>query len=177
MERPGTCPAATPTGRPRDGSPSSLWGARLQPAPGWLERVRYGVVATIAHNARWSTPGPRPPERPERQHEPRPVCSAGRATQAMNEGQKLSVVHARHRLLPARGPRPPGRLRVHNGHYGMRCFHPLGVMVGETGHWLDLALRPGNVHTAEGAKDVLLPLVARAPGRSRRSTPGRKPSA
>lgn len=45
----------------------------------------YGVVATIAHNARWSTPGPRPPERPKRQHEPRPVCMA-RAHRSIEHG-------------------------------------------------------------------------------------------
>ena len=34
-------------------------------------------------------------------------------------------------------------------------------MLGETGHWLGLKLRPGNVHTADGAADMLLPLVDR----------------
>ena len=89
--------------------------------------------------------------------------SAARAIRAMNEGQKLSECTLDIDSYP---------LEVHghqagsefNGHYGMRCFHPLGVMVGETGHWLDLALRRGNVHTAEGAEDVLLPLVARSRG-------------
>ena len=49
-----------------------------------------------------------------------------------------------------------------NGHYDMRCYHPLGVMLGETGHWLDLALRPGAVHTANGAKEMLSPLIDQA---------------
>ncbi len=48
-----------------------------------------------------------------------------------------------------------------NAHYGRRCYHPLGVMLGETGHWLGLKLRPGSVHTADGATDMLLPLIDR----------------
>ena len=50
----------------------------------------------------------------------------------------------------------------HNGYYRTRCYHPLGVMLGETGHWLDLKLRSGNVHTASGAKEMLEPLIDRA---------------
>lgn len=49
----------------------------------------------------------------------------------------------------------------HDGCYRTRCYHPLGVMLGGTGHWLDLKLRSGNVHTADGAEEVLLPLVER----------------
>jgi len=48
-----------------------------------------------------------------------------------------------------------------NKHYGRACYHPLGVMLCETGHWLGLKLRPGKVHTADGAADMLLPLVDR----------------
>ena len=47
----------------------------------------------------------------------------------------------------------------YNGHDKARCYHPLGVMLGETGDWLDLELRPGNVHTANGAKAMLGPLI------------------
>ena len=35
-------------------------------------------------------------------------------------------------------------------------------MLGETGHWLDLKLRPGNVSTADGANEMLEPLIDRA---------------
>jgi hypothetical protein len=34
-------------------------------------------------------------------------------------------------------------------------------MLGETGHWLGLDLRPGNVHTADRAASFLLPLIDR----------------
>jgi hypothetical protein len=50
----------------------------------------------------------------------------------------------------------------HNGYYRTRCYHPLGVMLGETGHWLNLELRPGAVHTANGAEEMLEPLIDRA---------------
>ncbi len=48
-----------------------------------------------------------------------------------------------------------------NGHYGVRCYHPLVAMIGETGDLLDARLREGNVHTAEGALEFILPLLDR----------------
>ena len=49
----------------------------------------------------------------------------------------------------------------YNGHDKLRCFHPLGVMLGETGHWLGLKLRPGDVHTADGGSEMLPPSIDR----------------
>ena len=46
-----------------------------------------------------------------------------------------------------------------NGHYGIRCFNPLIAML-DTGHWLGVELRPGNVHTANGVRDFLQPILA-----------------
>jgi hypothetical protein len=59
-------------------------------------------------------------------------------------------------------PRENGEqeLSVWNGHYACTCYHPLFVF----NHFGDLercALRPGNVHSADGWKDVLEPLVTR----------------
>jgi hypothetical protein len=51
-------------------------------------------------------------------------------------------------------------LSVWNGHYACTCYHPLFVF----NHFGDLercALRPGNVHSADGWKDVLEPVVTR----------------
>jgi hypothetical protein len=51
-------------------------------------------------------------------------------------------------------------LSVWNGHYACTCYHPLFVF----NHFGDLercALRPGNVHSADGWKDVLGPVVTR----------------
>lgn len=46
-----------------------------------------------------------------------------------------------------------------NGHYGARIFHPLVALVAETGDLLDVRLREGNAHTAEGATDFIVPLL------------------
>jgi hypothetical protein len=55
-------------------------------------------------------------------------------------------------------------LSVWNGHYACTCYHPLFVF----NHFGDLercALRPGNVHSAGGWKDVLEPVVTRYRGK------------
>ncbi len=86
--------------------------------------------------------------------------SAARSILSMGGGRKLehatldidSYPHEIHGHQPGSD---------HNGHYRMRCYHPLGVMLGETGHWLALKLRPGNVHTAHDATELLLPLIDR----------------
>ena len=49
----------------------------------------------------------------------------------------------------------------YNGHYGVRCYHPLVAMIGETGDLVDVRLREGNAHTAEGALEFILPLLDR----------------
>lgn len=50
---------------------------------------------------------------------------------------------------------------AHNGHYGVRMYHPLVATVAETGDLLDLDLRRGNSHTAEGALEFIEPLLDR----------------
>lgn len=45
-----------------------------------------------------------------------------------------------------------------NGHYGMRCYHPLIAMLN-TGHWIGVELRAGNEHTAAGLLPFLDPLL------------------
>jgi hypothetical protein len=49
----------------------------------------------------------------------------------------------------------------HNGHFHARVYHPLVASVAETGDLLDLRLRAGNVHTAEGALEFIEGLVDR----------------
>lgn len=44
---------------------------------------------------------------------------------------------------------------AHNGHYHARVFHPLVAALGETGELLDMQLREGNAHTAEGGLDFI----------------------
>jgi hypothetical protein len=47
-----------------------------------------------------------------------------------------------------------------NGHFGCTCYHPLFVF-NQFGDLERCTLRPGNVHSAEGWRDVLEPVVAR----------------
>ena len=58
--------------------------------------------------------------------------------------------------IKAHGQQPGS---ANNGHYHMRCFHPLIAMISETADIVASRLRPGNVHTAEGVVDFLLPIV------------------
>lgn len=47
----------------------------------------------------------------------------------------------------------------YNGHYHARIFHPLIAAIGETGELLDMQLREGNAHTAEGGLDFITCLL------------------
>jgi hypothetical protein len=47
----------------------------------------------------------------------------------------------------------------YNGHYHGRIYHPLVALCAETGDLLDAKLRPGNVHTADGGLEFILPLI------------------
>ena len=87
-------------------------------------------------------------------------------------GQWIDAVHGRRpprgivldmdsSVSPTHGEQ---ELSVWNGHYACTCYHPLFVF----NHFGDLercALRPGNVHSADGWKDVLEPVVTRYRGK------------
>jgi Transposase DDE domain group 1 len=49
---------------------------------------------------------------------------------------------------------------AYNGHFESVCYHPLFVFTPE-GDCLAAKLRPGNVHSAEGWDEVLLPIIDR----------------
>jgi Transposase DDE domain group 1 len=55
-------------------------------------------------------------------------------------------------------------LSVWNGHYACTCYHPLFVF-NQFGDLERCALRPGNVHSADGWQNVLDPVVARYRGK------------
>jgi len=86
--------------------------------------------------------------------------SAHRAVPAMRGGKELGAVTLNVGSFPYEifGSQPDLEWKKR---YGRCCYHPLGVILGETGRWLDLRLRPGKVHTADGAANMLLPLVDR----------------
>src|SRR5918998_3424143 len=56
---------------------------------------------------------------------------------------------------------------AYNGHFGCTCYHPLFVF-NQFGDLERCALRPGNVHSAEGWRAVLEPVVARYRGKLKR---------
>jgi hypothetical protein len=88
------------------------------------------------------------------------VC-AGRRIRAMNGGKRLPHLTLDVDSLPieVHGSQPGS---AYNGHYHARVYHPIIANAAETGDALDLHLREGSVHTAEGALDFILPLLNRA---------------
>jgi hypothetical protein len=49
---------------------------------------------------------------------------------------------------------------AYNGHFGCSCYHPL-FLFNHMGDLERCRLRPGNVHSADGWRDVLVPVVQR----------------
>jgi hypothetical protein len=64
-------------------------------------------------------------------------------------------------VSPTRGEQ---ELSVWNGHYECTCYHPLFVF-NQYGDLEHCALRPGNVHSADGWESVLKPVVSRYRGK------------
>jgi hypothetical protein len=56
---------------------------------------------------------------------------------------------------------------AYNGHFGYTCYHPLFVF-NQLGDLERCALRPGNVHSADGWRGVLGPVVSRYRGKRTR---------
>lgn len=50
---------------------------------------------------------------------------------------------------------------AYNGHYGVRMYHPLVASIAETGDLLEVRLREGNVHSANGALEFIEELLGR----------------
>ena len=51
---------------------------------------------------------------------------------------------------------------AYNGHYYDTIYHPLVASIAETGDLLDIDLRHGNAHTAEGGLEFIVSVVERA---------------
>jgi hypothetical protein len=86
-------------------------------------------------------------------------------------GQWIDKVHARRppkgvvldmdsSVSPTHGEQ---EMSVWNGHYECTCYHPLFVF-NQFGDLERCALRPGNVHSADGWEAVLRPVVVRYRG-------------
>jgi hypothetical protein len=93
---------------------------------------------------------------------------AGRRLRLLNQGHRKQTLTIDVDSLP---------VEVHghqfgsawNGHYHRRMYHPLVASCAETGDMLDGLLRPGHVHTADGALGFILDLVDRCKVRLCRS--------
>lgn len=85
--------------------------------------------------------------------------AAGRIT-AARDGHRMRYTTVDIDSLPieVHGHQPGSE---YNGHYHARIYHPLVASLGETGDLLDVRLRKGSAHTAEGALDFILPLLDR----------------
>ena len=83
-------------------------------------------------------------------------------------GAWIDKVHDRHRpkmiildmdssVSPTHGEQEGS---AYNGHFGCTCYHPL-FLFNQFGDLERCSLRPGNVHSADGWRDVLEPVVER----------------
>lgn len=90
-------------------------------------------------------------------------------------GQWIDTVHARRptnvvvldmdsSVSPTHGDQEG---TAYNGHFGCTCYHPLFVF-NQFGDLERASLRPGNVHSADGWREVLEPVVTRYRGKTRR---------
>src|SRR5690242_3930250 len=89
------------------------------------------------------------------------VWQTGRRLRAQQpKGQKLKQVTVDVDGLPVevRGHQEGSE---YNGHYAVRMYHPLVASIAETGDLLDVRLREGNVHSANGALEFIEELLER----------------
>jgi hypothetical protein len=104
------------------------------------------------------------------------TAEKNRSTLADLSGQWIDRVHARRpprgvvldmdsSVSPTHGEQ---EMSVWNGHYECTCYHPLFVF-NQFGDLERCALRPSNVHSADGWEGVLKPVLARYRGMSRAS--------
>ena len=86
------------------------------------------------------------------------LLKAAHRIKANNRGHRLRYVTLDVDSLPISvSGHQPGS--AYNGHYHERVYHPLIASIAELGDILDATLREGNVHTANGSVDFILPLI------------------
>ena len=76
--------------------------------------------------------------------------------EAMDSGQR-TVLHLDSTEIPVYGEQEQSD---YNGYFESTCFHPL-LLFNREGDCLAAKLRPGNVHSAEGWEELLLPEIKR----------------
>ena len=89
-------------------------------------------------------------------------------------GQWIDTVHRRRSprivvldMASSESPTYGEEGSAYNGHSGCTCYHPLFVF-NQLGDLERCALRPGNVHSADGWRGVLEPVVSRYRGKGTR---------
>ena len=89
------------------------------------------------------------------------LSSAAKRLRALNAGHRQRYIALDIDSLPIEieGHQPGAE---YNGHYRSKMFHPLIATAAELGDILDVKLRPGAVHTADGGLTFILDLVERA---------------
>ena len=68
--------------------------------------------------------------------------------------------HSRHGQQRQPDPWRTRGSTAYNGHFGCTCYHPL-FLFNQFGDLERCSLRPGNVHSADGWRNVLEPVVMR----------------
>jgi hypothetical protein len=88
------------------------------------------------------------------------VVLAGRRLRAQRGGHRKRYLTLDVDSLPieVHGHQPEA---AYNGHYHATMYHPLVAVLAETGDLVDVDLRRGNAHTAEGALEFIEPLLDR----------------
>jgi hypothetical protein len=81
--------------------------------------------------------------------------SAARRVRAMNGGRRLAhmTLDVDALPIPVEGHQPGS---AYNGHFHETVYHPLVTTCAEHGDMIDVRLRRGNAHAAEGATEVIL---------------------
>jgi hypothetical protein len=96
----------------------------------------------------------------EKLHEALVVVTARRLRARQPGGKRLAQVTVDVDGLPVEvhGHQPGS---AYNGHYHTRIYHPLVASIAETGDLLDVRLREGQVHSANGALEFIEGLLER----------------
>ncbi len=86
--------------------------------------------------------------------------AAARRVKAGRDGHRMRYASIDVDSLPidVHGHQPGSE---YNGHYHSRIYHPIVASLAETGDLVDLRLREGNVHSADGALEFVLSVVER----------------
>ena len=136
------------------------------------ERLRHDPAMRWIVGGKAAHSGAASPSQMGRFETQRLAAPANLSSLADLSGQWIELVHGRRpprgivldmdsSVSPTHGEQ---EMSVWNGYYACACYHPLFVF-NQFGNLERCALRPGNVHSADGWDGVLKPVVARYQGK------------